>query len=104
MDQARAAAERVARQSYGRLVAILASRSRDIAAAEDALGDALVAALRVWPERGIPANPDGWLLTAARNRLSNDARHREVMQSAEPALALLADERDKGRPPFRTNG
>ncbi len=95
MDGARAAAERVARQSYGRLIAILAARSRDIAAAEDALGDALVAALRVWPERGIPANPDGWLLTAARNRLSNGARHREVRQAAEPALALLADERDE---------
>ncbi len=96
MGGAHAAAERVARQSYGRLIAILASRSRDIAAAEDALGDALVSALRVWPKRGIPENPDGWLLTAARNRLSNNARHRTVMQAGEPALALLAGEREEG--------
>lgn len=93
MDNARNTAERVARQSYGRLIAILASRSRDIAGAEDALSAALVAALRIWPEQGVPENPEAWLMTAARNRSVNDARHREVMRAAEPALAILADER-----------
>jgi RNA polymerase sigma-70 factor (ECF subfamily) len=93
VDAARKTADRVARESYGRLVALLAARSRDLAGAEDALSEALVSALRVWPERGIPANPDAWLLAAARNRLSNRMRHREVMQAAEPALAVLAEER-----------
>ncbi len=51
---ARRAAEQAARDSFGRLVAILAVQTRDIAAAEDALGDALVSALAVWPERGVP--------------------------------------------------
>jgi predicted RNA polymerase sigma factor len=37
---ARRAVERAARDSYGRLLAFLAARSRDVAAAEDALGDA----------------------------------------------------------------
>lgn len=89
MDPARLDAERVARGSYGRLVALLAARSRDIASAEDALADALVAALRTWPERGIPANPDAWLLTAARNRMRNAYRHRAITAAAEPDLALL---------------
>ncbi|MCZ8183906.1 MAG: sigma factor [Beijerinckiaceae bacterium] len=89
MDLARDTAERVARESYGRLVALLAARSRDIAGAEDALADALVAALRTWPERGVPASPDAWLLTAARNRMRNAYRHRTVTAAAEPDLLLL---------------
>jgi predicted RNA polymerase sigma factor len=55
--------------SYGRLLAVLAAPTRDIAAAEDALGDALARALDRWPQDGMPANPEGWLLTVARNRL-----------------------------------
>ncbi|GAA2700588.1 RNA polymerase sigma factor [Actinoplanes palleronii] len=58
-----------ARDSYGRLLALLAASTNDLAAAEDALADAFEQAVRTWPERGVPANPDGWLLTVARNRL-----------------------------------
>ena len=66
---ARQAAEAAARVSYGRLIAYLAARSRDVAAAEDALGDALLAALETWPRDGVPEKPEAWLLTAARRRL-----------------------------------
>jgi predicted RNA polymerase sigma factor len=55
--------------SYGRLLALLAARNGDIAAAEDAIADALERALTRWPVDGIPANPEGWVLTVARNRL-----------------------------------
>jgi len=64
-----ARAEEVARTSYGRLLALLASRSGDLASAEDALADAFRQALVKWPEAGIPENPEGWLLTVARNRI-----------------------------------
>ena len=47
---------------------MLAAPTRDIAAAEDALADALERALERWPDEGVPANPDAWLLTVARNR------------------------------------
>jgi RNA polymerase sigma-70 factor, ECF subfamily len=57
------------RDSYGRLLAVLAAPSRDIAAAEDALADAMERALARWPDDGIPDNPEGWILTVARNRL-----------------------------------
>jgi len=57
------------RGSYGRLLAVLAAPTGDIAAAEDAIADALERALTRWPDQGIPANPEGWLLTVARNRL-----------------------------------
>ncbi len=57
--------ERVARESYGRLVAYLSVNTRDVAAAEDALSEALLKALRVWPQDGLPQNPEAWLLTPA---------------------------------------
>ena len=63
-----ARAEQVARASYGRLLAILAAQTRDIPAAEDALGDAFERALATWPRDGVPANPEGWLVTVARRR------------------------------------
>lgn len=69
--EARAAAERAARGSYGRLVAILAASTRDIALAEDALADAFERALRTWPDSGVPDSPEGWLLTVARHRQSD---------------------------------
>ncbi|MEE3719441.1 DUF6596 domain-containing protein [Tumidithrix elongata RA019] len=72
------AAELAARNSYGRLVAYLAARSRDIASAEDALSDAFLSALKHWAETGVPKNPEAWLLTTARHRLIDAARRNQV--------------------------
>ena len=69
-------AETVARHSRGKLVAFLAMRSGDVAAAEDALSEAFAAALSVWPEKGCPANPEAWLLTVARRKLIDQIRTR----------------------------
>jgi len=85
-------AARIARDSYGRLVAYLAARDRDVPAAEDALGDAFAAALENWPRDGAPANPEGWLIVAARRRLADASRRRKTASEAEGALALIADE------------
>jgi RNA polymerase sigma-70 factor (ECF subfamily) len=89
---ARAAADHAARTSYGRLVAILAARTRDIAQAEDALADAFAAALQAWPRDGVPGNPAAWLLTVARRRTLDDWRHSQVTQDAHDALLAVADE------------
>ena len=86
------AVEQAARDSYGRLVAFLASRSRDMAAAEDALGDAFQAALQTWPRAGVPEKPEAWLLTVARRRLIDSARHTRVQAAALPALLTAAEE------------
>ncbi|MBB4480250.1 RNA polymerase sigma factor [Rhizobium etli] len=86
------AAEQVARQSYGKLIAFLAARSRDVPAAEDALSEALASALRVWPERGIPANPEAWLLVAARRNLMQAARQRTVEANARTTISLALEE------------
>lgn len=86
------AAEAAARTAYGRLLALLVARTRDIAAAEDALAEAFAAALRAWPVQGVPQNPEAWLMTAARNNLANVARHRSVVEATTADLLLLADE------------
>src|SRR5207247_11267916 len=87
------AAELAARVSYGRLVAYLAARWRDVARAEDALGDALLAALETWPRTGVPDTAEAWLLTAARRRLVDGARHAKVTTAAEAELTLMFEER-----------
>ena len=92
--EAHRAVEEVARESYGRLVALLAARTRDVAGAEDALADALVAALVTWPRDGIPKSPQGWLLTAARNRMLDRVRHQQVQDQSAPTLALITRELD----------
>jgi RNA polymerase sigma-70 factor (ECF subfamily) len=84
-----AAIETTARESYGRLVAYLAARSGDVAAAEDALADAFRAALNVWPKTGVPEKPEGWLLVAARRRLIDRARHQQIHDAAVPTIEAL---------------
>src|SRR5262249_27315234 len=86
------AAEAAARAAYGRLVAYLSARSHDLAAAEDALGDALRAALEAWPREGVPDRPDAWLLTAARRKLIDQMRRERVRDAAERTLRRISDE------------
>lgn len=96
MEAARAttAAEVAARAAYGRLVAWLSARSRDVAAAEDALAEAFAAALRTWPEAGVPDRPEAWLMTAAKRNLGRAARHAAVQAAAAPTLMLLQNARE----------
>ena len=90
-EDTRRAIERVARESYGRLVAYLSVHTHDLASAEDALSDALVSALNHWPRDGVPKNPEAWLLTAARRSLIDVIRHQRVVQASEPTLVLLKE-------------
>jgi len=80
---ARNMAEAVARQSYGKLVAFLAARTRDVAAAEDALSEAFASALADWPKNGCPANPEGWLLTVARRKAIDMLRRRRHEETVD---------------------
>jgi RNA polymerase sigma-70 factor (ECF subfamily) len=92
-QDAAAEAERLARVAYGRLLAVLAARDRDIEAAEDSLADAFAQALQWWPGTGVPRNPEGWLLTVARNR-----RH-DVRRSAAHRLTDSLEDVGPGAPP-----
>jgi RNA polymerase sigma-70 factor (ECF subfamily) len=89
-----AAADRAARDSYGRILALLATSTRDIALAEDALADAFERALRRWPETGVPDNPQGWIMTVARNRVRDllaSAPVRTVVPQADDVAATFTE-------------
>ncbi|MEM9794538.1 MAG: DUF6596 domain-containing protein [Pseudomonadota bacterium] len=100
---AKARMAEVMRASYGRLLAILTTHTRDILRAEDALSDAFAKALIHWSD-DMPKNPEAWLLTVARNRLIDmsrrDARlewHGDVpdVDAQEPSIDHFPDERLK---------
>jgi len=85
-------AERVARESYGRLLALLTARTRDVAAAEDALADAFAAALAAWPRAGAPDNPEAWLFAAAKRKLIDAARRARTAAAGEAEIARGIEE------------
>jgi RNA polymerase sigma-70 factor, ECF subfamily len=85
-------AERVARESYGRLLALLTARTRDVAAAEDALADAFAAALTAWPRAGAPANPEAWLFAAAKRKLIDAARRAQTAAAGEAEIVRGIEE------------
>jgi RNA polymerase sigma-70 factor (ECF subfamily) len=85
-------AETVARRSYGKLVAFLAARTRDVAAAEDALADAFAAAMTEWPRTGPPDNPEAWLMTVAKRKLIDAGRRRKTGEAAAPQVRLIQEE------------
>ncbi len=90
-EDTQGAVERVARESYGRLVAYLSVHTHDLASAEDALSNALVSALTHWPQDGVPQNPEAWLMTAARRSLIDSIRHQRVVLDSESTLKFLTE-------------
>lgn len=88
---ARDTADLFARRSYGKLVAFLAARTRDVAAAEDALSEAFASALADWPRNGCPANPEAWLLTVARRKVIDMYRGQRRHELAGEELRVMAD-------------
>jgi RNA polymerase sigma-70 factor (ECF subfamily) len=88
------AASTAARDSYGRLLALLAAAANDLPAAEDALADAFERALRTWPSRGVPGNPDAWLLTVARNRLRDEWKSARAQRTVPLEAGPLEEDPD----------
>ncbi len=91
MPDARAAVERIFRDEHGRLIASLVRRFGDIDIAEDAAGEALVAALEKWPEHGVPPNPGAWLTTTAGNRAIDRLRREKLRDGKHQAAAMVHD-------------
>ncbi len=89
-EQARSTADAVARRSYGKLVAFLVARTRDVAAAEDALSEAFTSALTDWPLKGSPSNPEAWLLTVARRKIIDMFRGQHRHEIVTEQLQVMA--------------
>jgi len=84
-------AEDVARRSYGKLVAFLAARTRNVTSAEDALSEAFLAALADWPKNGCPENPEAWLLTVARRKAIDQLRGKHRHELAAEELRAVSE-------------
>ena len=100
----RAAAARSRARVYGRLVAFLAARSHDIAAAEDALGEAFAAALVHWPADGVPESPEARLLTRLAAASTTHWRHAAttpVPRSRCASCSTIPPRLERGRVPRR---
>ena len=89
----------MARQSYGKLVALLAVRTRDVAAAEDALSEAFAAALVDWPEGGVPRTPEAWLLSVARRKWIDATPAAPQRRAGRAATCVCWPRRSRPRPP-----
>ena len=100
-EQARSMADAVARRSYGKLIAFLAARTRDVAAAEDALSEAFAAALADWPLNGCPSNPEAWLLTVARRKTIDVLRRSRSGEVAAAQLQFVTEALDAAEIPDR---
>jgi RNA polymerase sigma-70 factor (ECF subfamily) len=79
--------DRLFREEQGRAVATLIRVLGDFDLAEEAVQDAFIAALEVWPHRGIPANPGAWITTTARNRAIDRLRRRRRLRDKTDELA-----------------
>lgn len=84
----------VARRSYGKLLALLASRMGDVTSAEDALAEAFTIALQEWPVKGCPTNAEAWLLTVARRRMIDSFRRRSTAAAASATFELNSESWD----------
>ena len=85
-------AQKVARSSYGKLIAYLAKQTRDVAGAEDALSEAFAAALVDWPHNGVPDNPEAWLMAVAKRKIIDASRRKRSGEASADHLQLMAEE------------
>jgi RNA polymerase sigma-70 factor (ECF subfamily) len=81
--------DRVFRENYGRAVAVLVRLLGDIDAAEEAVQDAFLTAVRRWPADGVPPSPAGWIVTTARNRAIDRLRRESSRADRHIQAALL---------------
>jgi RNA polymerase sigma factor (sigma-70 family) len=99
MKDVRGAVEAVWKIESTRLIAAIARVTHDIGIAEELAQDALVTALELWPEEGIPENPGAWLMTAAKRRAIDSLRrgrmavqkHEEIARELEWQQQQLGD-------------
>lgn len=82
--------EQTFRDQWGRLLALLVAQFRRLDLVEDGLADAFAAAADRWSADGVPRNPAGWLVTAARRRILDRLRAEAVAARKEPLLVVEA--------------
>ncbi len=83
--------ERIFREEYGRVLAILINALGDFDLAEDMLQETLISALERWPQDGMPANPPAWMVTVARRKAIDRFRRAKLHAEKTAVLGYLAE-------------
>jgi RNA polymerase sigma-70 factor (ECF subfamily) len=83
--------ERIFREEQGRVVATLIRQFGDIDGAEEAVQEAFLLAARHWPDKGVPPNPGGWILTTARHRAIDRLRRESSRHDRQVESRRLHD-------------
>lgn len=91
MEHVSQVVERTFRQESGQILATLIGAIGDFSVAEDALQDALVAALQQWPGDGIPRHPAAWLTTIARHKAIDRLRRNSTLLRKQELLQALTE-------------
>ncbi|MCG8416834.1 MAG: RNA polymerase sigma factor [Proteobacteria bacterium] len=98
MQTPQRAVERVFNTESSKVLASLIRVVGDFQSAEDAMHDAFVAALRRWPDEGVPKNPGAWIMTTARRKAIDRLRRQKSARDKEPVLAMLTEiDREESR-------
>lgn len=87
------------RSEYARVLSVLVAELREFTLAEDALSDAMAAAVEQWPTRGLPREPAGWLLAVARRRAVDRLRRTGTERRRAPLLVVPETYEPTGREP-----
>jgi RNA polymerase sigma-70 factor (ECF subfamily) len=82
------------RIEQAKIIAGLARIVRDVGVAEELAQDALVVALKRWPEQGIPDNPAAWLMATAKNRALDERRRAKLIERKHEEIGRDMDEQD----------
>lgn len=99
---ARHTVEAVWRIESARVIAGLARMVRDVGVAEDLAQDALVAALRQWPESGVPDNPGAWLMAVGKRRAIDHFRRTAMTERRHEELGREIEVQRRGPPDLDT--
>ena len=98
MSETHAAIDQIFREENGRVIAALARKYRDLDAAEEAVQDAYLEALRIWPRKGTPSNPAAWITTVAQrreiDRTRRDITYEDRLESMAGEQAMKPDTND----------
>lgn len=87
--EARETIELIVRDEWARVLSTLMARLGDLELAEDALQDALIAALTAWPDKGVPMSPRAWLLKTAHNRAIDRIRRSSNFEAKRDQIELM---------------
>ena len=82
------------RIEQAKIIASLVRLTRDVGSAEEFAQDALIAALKTWPEQGIPDKPGAWLMATAKNRALDTWRRAKLIERTHQELEHEMDQHE----------